>query len=154
MNDRYKYTCAFCDKSVGARFDYCSTCNRNFTDMYGKGWVTLEWAAYMIQNQRDMAKVQEQDYKVIDKGNQYARSSVISLDYANASADIDGRNVNNTHYTLPDARKDTTYDTTIRDLVRMGMGARKIHSALVFKYGADAVSFSTVQRRVKFYKAS
>src|SRR5215216_6340386 len=102
MHDRYKYTCAFCDNTVGARFDYCSTCNKNFTDLYGKQWITLNWAQAMIQNQREMAKTQEQEYKVIDKDDQYARSSVISLDYANASADIDGRTVDNTHYTLPD----------------------------------------------------
>ena len=134
-----KYECAICNEPVGARFDYCSKCNRNMTDLYGSEWYKLEWAQYAIQNQREMAKLERQE--------------TVNIDYTSVSADITGRSTQTTHYVVADKRKDTSYDAEITALIRYGMGARKIHAALVHKHGDKAPSFSTVQRRLREYKA-
>jgi hypothetical protein len=123
------------------------------TQLYGSEWFLLDWAQYAIKNQREMSKIEEQDNKMIDNDNQFARRSTVSIDDTNVATDLYGNMPDNTVYILPDLRKKITYDVFISALVRKGYGTRKIYAALIEKYGKENVpAMRTIQRRVIEYK--
>lgn len=154
----YKMECAACGSKVNARFDFCSKCNKQFTELFGANWYALDWALEMRDSHRHMVKLEAQEVKTLDADSIYARSSTVSLEEWSASTDIDGRLVTSTgssnHYTIPTTKKrKNELDQKIASYVRQGFGYKKVYKLLVAEYGEAAVpSLGTIQRRINEFR--
>lgn len=152
----YKYECASCGGRVSARFDFCSKCAKQFSDLYGDQWPFVDWIISLRDSQRYMISLEIQETKTLDADSIYARASSVSIEDWSASTDIDGKRISDmgmsNHYVLPNSKRKNDLDVKIASYVRQGYGSRKIHKLLTAEYGDKVPSLRTLERRVKEYR--
>src|SRR5262245_15997353 len=120
-----------CSNRVSARHDYCSACNRMYTELFGADWHQLEWARYAIQHHREQACLDEINYKIIDRDTRFSRPMIVDIATVgialpDIAAGLDGKradDMDGNYYTIPDKRKIVDFDMFIAQQCRKyGLG--------------------------------